>query len=216
LEVQKALDLQPSLKSAQQSLDIDDLSIASARNGLQPSLNLRLAYNGAGNGGYYTGAFAPAPIPGGLGDALGQAFGFGYPTYSASLTLNLPIRNRTASMAMANAMIQKKSDALNVRNTQQTIRLSILNAVVGLQSAKDSLVLALTEDKFSSLNLDAEHTKYALGNETQQNVVLAQQALAAADLVVVNSKIALQKAILSLYTQTGELLDKRGIVVKTP
>jgi outer membrane protein TolC len=66
------------------------------------------------------------------------------------------------------------------------------------------------------LNLDAEHTKYALGNETQQNVVIAQQTLAGADLTVVNAKITLQKAVLSLYTQTGELLDKRGIVVKTP
>jgi outer membrane protein TolC len=155
-------------------------------------------------------------ISGGLGDALGQAFGFGYPTYSASLNLTLPIRNRSASMTMANAMIQKKSDALNIRNTQQSIRLNILNAVVAFQSAKDSLALALTQDHFSSLNLDAEHTKYSLGNEIQQNVVTAQQQLAAADLVVVNSKITLQKAILSLYTQTGELLDKRGVVVKTP
>ena len=67
-------------------------------------------------------------------------------------------------MVLADALIQKKSDALNVRYTQQQIRLSILNAVVALQSAKDSLDLALTEDKFSSLNLDAEHTKYSLGN----------------------------------------------------
>jgi outer membrane protein TolC len=119
-------------------------------------------------------------------------------------------------MALANSLIQKRNDALNVRNTQQNIRLSILNAVVALQSAKDSLTLALKEDGFSSLNLDAEHTKYALGNEIQQNVVTAQQQLAAADLVVVNSKIALQKAVLNLYTQTGELLDKRSIVVKTP
>ena len=218
LEVQKAVSLQPSLKSALQSLDIDDLSIASANNGLKPSLNLKLSYNGAGNGGYYTGSFGYAGpvIAGGLGDALGQAFGFGYPTYAASLTLTLPIRNRTASMTLANALIQKKNDALNVRNTQQSIRLSILNAVVAFQSAKDSLVLAQTQDKFSSLNLDAEHTKYSLGNEIQQNVVTAQQQLAAADLVVLNSKIALQKAILSLYTLTGELLDKRGVVVKTP
>jgi outer membrane protein len=220
LEVQKALDLQPSLKSAQQSLDIDDLSLASAKNNLLPSLSLKLGYNGAGNGGYYTGGlgstYVGPPISGGLGDALGQAWGWGEPTYAASLTLTLPIRNRTASMALANSLIQKRNDALNVRNTQQNIRLSILNAVVALQSAKDSLTLALKEDGFSSLNLDAEHTKYALGNEIQQNVVTAQQQLAAADLVVVNSKIALQKAVLNLYTQTGELLDKRSIVVKTP
>jgi outer membrane protein TolC len=218
LEVQKALTLQPTLKSAQQNLDIDDLSIASSKNSLQPLLDFQLSYRGAGAGQYYTGGlgYVGPVISGGLGDALGQAWGFGQPTYQASLSLTLPIRNRALSMAMANAMIQKKSDALNVRNTQQTIRLSILNAVVALQSAKDSLALAITEDHFSSLNYDAEKTKYALGNEIQQNVVAAQQELAAADLVVVNSKIALQKAVLSLYTQTGELLDKRNIVVKTP
>jgi outer membrane protein TolC len=88
--------------------------------------------------------------------------------------------------------------------------------VVALQSAKDSLVLAQKEDELESKNLDAEHTKYSLGNEIQQNVVFAAQQLAAADLTLVNSKIALQKAVLNLYTQTGELLDKRSIVVKTP
>ncbi len=88
--------------------------------------------------------------------------------------------------------------------------------MVNLQSAVRSLELAKTEDNFSNLNYQGEVTKYKLGNEIQQNVVTAAQTLAAADLVVVNSKIALQKAILILYTDTGELLDKRGIVVKTP
>jgi outer membrane protein TolC len=219
-EVQKALDLQPALKSAVQNLDIDDLSLASARNGLLPSLNLRLGYNGAGNGGYYTpgfgSAYTGAPISGGLGDALGQMFGWGNPTYSASLTLNLPIRSRTASMIMANALIQKRNDAFNVRNTQQNIRLGVLNAVTNLQGAEESLKLAKIQDDFSNKNLDAMHTKYSLGTETQQNVVSAQQFLAAADLGVLNAKISLQKAVLNLYLQTGELLDRRGIVVKTP
>jgi outer membrane protein TolC len=219
-EVQKALDLQPALKSAVQNLDIDDLSLASARNGLLPSLNLRLGYAGAGAGGYYTGGFGSAytgaPISGGLGDALGQMFGWGNPTYSASLTLNLPIRSRTASMIMANALIQKRNDAFNVRNTQQNIRLGVLNAVTNLQGAEESLKLAQIQNDFSNKNLDAMHTKYSLGTETQQNVVAAQQALAAAALGVLNAKISLQKAVLNLYLQTGELLDRRGIVVKTP
>jgi len=217
LEVQKALNLQPSLKSARQSLDIDDLGIASSNNGLKPLLNFQLGYSGAGSGAYYTNAlYTPTPISGGLGDALGQAWGFGNPTLYANLTLTLPLRNRAASVALANSLLQKKSDSLNVRNTEQSIRLNILNALVNLQSAVRSLELAKTEDNFSNLNYQGEVTKYKLGNEIQQNVVTAAQTLAAADLVVVNSKIALQKAILILYTDTGELLDKRGIVVKTP
>lgn len=217
LEVQKALDLQPSLKSARQSLDIDDLSIASSKNGLLPLLNLKLGYSGSGVGNYYTNPlYTPTPIYGGLGDAMGQVFGLGNPTYYAQLSLTLPLRNRTASMALANSLIQKRSDALTVRNTEESIRLSILNAVVNLQSSVDSLDLANKEEDFSQKNYDGEVLKYKLGNEIQQNVVLAAQELAAAQLVVVTSKINLQKAILTLYTQTGELLDKRGIVVKTP
>ncbi|HUP05066.1 MAG TPA: TolC family protein [Bryobacteraceae bacterium] len=216
-EVQKALGLQPSLKAANQSLDIDDLSIASAENGLKPTLNLSLGYSGAGAGGYYTnGFYSPAIIPGGLGDALGQVFGLGSPTYYANLTLTLPLRNRSASVVLANSLIQKRNDTLTVRNTQQTIRLNILNAVVNLQNAIESVSLAKTQDDFSNLNLQAEVTKYKLGNEIQQNVVFAQQQLAQSDLTLLNAKITLQKAVLSLYTQTGELLDKRGIIVKTP
>ena len=39
-EVDKALNMRPDLKSAVQSLDVDDLAIRSARNNLLPNLSL--------------------------------------------------------------------------------------------------------------------------------------------------------------------------------
>ena len=67
---------------------------------------------------------------------------------------------------------------------------------------------------FAKLNQDAAEEKYKLGTETNQNVVFAQQAMAQADLTVVSAQISLRRSLLNLMTQTGELLDDRGIVVK--
>ena len=221
--VQKALVNSPALQAATQRLDVDDLQIHSAKNSLLPSLNLTGTYTSNGLGGIFdpnrtslTGASAGLLplVPGGISDALGQMFGFGYPTYQAGLTLSLPIRNRTASANMANALVQKKSDALTVRTQQQSVRLQVLNSVTALEGAKEQLKLANVQRDFAKLNQDAAEEKYKLGTETNQNVVFAQQAMAQAELTVVTAQINLRRSLLNLMTQTGELLDDRGIVVK--
>jgi outer membrane protein TolC len=221
--VQRALVNTPALKALTQRLDVDDLAIHSAKNGLLPNLNFTAGYTTNGLGGLFDpnrtsllgGGVGLLPlIPGGVSDALGQMFGFSYPTYTAGLTLQLPIRSRTASANMANALVQKKSDALQVRTQQQAVRLNVLNAVTGLDGAKEQLKLAGIQRDFAKKNEEAALEKYRLGTETNQNVVFAQRDLATAELGVVNAQISVRRSLLNLLTQTGELLDDRGIVVK--
>lgn len=211
--VQKALATNPSMKISLQRLDFDDLGIQSARNGLLPSLNLTGGYSASGRGGSYINGLSEV-VPGGVGDALGQLFGFGFPTYQAGLTLTLPIRSRAASATMANALIVKKTDALNLRNQQQNIRLNVLTAVTNLEGAKEQLKLAVVQRDFAQKNLDAENEKYRLGTEINQNVINAQQVLVQAESSVATQQINVRKNLLNLLTQTGELLDARGIVIK--
>jgi len=220
--VAKAAMNHPLIRQAFQKLDSDDLSIQSAHNGLLPNLSLSLYYQTNGTGGLYdpsrssllSSGTSGAVIPGGIADALGQMFGFGYPTYFASLNLTLPIRNRTAAAAMSTAQVQKKTDALNLRNQQQAIRLNILTAVTRLEGAKEQLKLAKIQLDFAQKNLDAENTKFQLGTEINQNVINAQQVLVQAQSAVVTNQIGVRLNQLNLLTQTGELLDERGIVVK--
>ena len=219
--VQKALMIHPIIQQGMEKLDYDDMGIQSAKNGLLPNLALSLYYTSNGTGGLlcssarFGGQECPTPlIPGGVGDALSQMFGFGYPTYFASLNLTLPIRNRAASAAMANAVVQKKTDSLNLRNQQQAIRLNILSAVSKLEGAEEQLKLAKIQLDFAQKNLDAENTKFQLGTEINQNVINAQQVLVQAQSAVVTNQIAVRLNRLNLLTQTGELLDERGIVVR--
>ena len=172
----KGLLNSPALKASMQRLDVDDLSIHSAKNGLLPNLTFSGAYTSNGLGGIFdpnratlvgSGAGLLPLIPGGIADALGQMFGFSYPTYQAGLTLQLPIRNRAASAQMANALIQKKTDTLTVRNQQQNVRQQVLTALTALNGAKEQLKLAVIQRDFAKMNEEAAQEKYKLGTENQ-------------------------------------------------
>jgi outer membrane protein len=222
--VQLAMQNRPDLKQAVQTLDVDDLSIQVSRNALLPNLALTGNYTVNGRGGVFvqnTNVFDQGvasslltTIPGGLTDALGQLFGFGFTSYQLGLRLTLPIRNRAASADMADAVVRKKQDALTLRTTQQGVRLDILNGITNVESSKESVKLAKVAQDFAQKALDAENKKYELGTELSQNVLLAQNALAAAESTVVTNQIALRKNLLNLWVKIGTLLDERGIVIQ--
>jgi outer membrane protein TolC len=222
--IQMAMQNRPDLKQATQSLDVDDLSIQQSRNALLPNLALTGNYTVNGRGGIFfqkTNVFNEgvatsvlSSLPGGLTDALGQMFGFGFSSYQLGLRLTLPIRNRAASADMADAIVRKKQDTLAVRTTQQTIRLDILNAITNVESSKESVKLAKVARDFAQKALDAENKKYELGTELSQNVLLAQNALAQSESTVVTNQIALRKNLLNLLVKIGTLLDERSIVIQ--
>jgi outer membrane protein TolC len=213
-EVQKGLAARPDLKSAVQSLDVDDLGIRGAQNELLPDLELTAGYTTQGLGGIYYPGAGEAAIPGGLGNALSQVFGFGYPMYSFGLTLRLPIKNHQASADMADALVAKKRDALTVRTVRQQVRLDVLTAVSQVESSKDAMKLSVVAQDFSRKYMEAEQKKYELGNSTIFFVLQAQGALVAAESSVVQNSVSYRRNLMNLLLRTGDLLEARGIVVQ--
>jgi outer membrane protein TolC len=211
--VQKALGLNPSIKIALENLSADEYGLTSARNGLLPELDLKAGYSGAGNGGTYVPYTGGSVIPGGLGDALQQLLQWGNPSYNIGLTLSLPIRSRSASMTMANAIIQKKTDALSLRSSQQSLRLSVLQAVNSFVGAIAASKMAVLSRDYAQKDYDAQMLEFKLGMNTQLDLVTGAQELAAADSAMVTAQIQVRTSLLNLWLQTGELLDQRGIVV---
>jgi len=223
-EVQKALTGRPDLQSAVQNLDIDDLQIRSNRNELLPDLSLTGSYTTQGVGGIYypesfslTGIPTPivgAPVPGGFGDTLSQMFGFGFPVYSFGLQLTLPIKSHQASADMADALVSKKRDALNVRTVKQQVRLDVLTAVSQVESSKDAMKLSVVALGFGRKYMEAEQKKYELGTSTIFFVLQAQGALVAAESSVVQNSVSYRRNLMNLLRTTGELLEERGIATQ--
>ena len=210
-EVSKGLVNRPDLKSALQSLDIDDLGISSAKNELLPDLELTGSYSTQGLGGVYYPTFGEPGLPGGFGDALSQMFGFGYPMYSFGLTLRLPIKNHAASADMADALVAKKRDSLNVRTVRQQVRLDVLTAVNFVESSKDAMKMAVVARDFSKKYMEAEQKKYELGNSTIFFVLQAQGALVSAESSVVQNAVSYRRNLMNLLLRTGDLSGAAGL-----
>lgn len=214
-QVQKALLNRPDLKAVNQALDVDDLQIRSAKNGLLPDLQLLGMYSMQGQGGdqylYGSSAQIIGVIPGGFGDVLSQMFGFGFPIYQFGLQLRLPIRNHAAAADLADAVVAKRRDALTERGVEQSVRLDVLTAVSQLQSSKASVKLARVALDFARKYLEAEQKKYELGTSQIYFVLQAQQSLVNAESALVQNSILYKRSLLNLLRRTGELLDERGI-----
>ena len=220
--VERALAMRPEVEQSRQALEIDDLSIKQATNRLRPDLALTGLYSSTGRGGIFydrslSGGGGGGPvtiIPGGLGDAWGQLFGFGIATYQVGLTLQLPLRNRRAAADLADAAIGKRRTLFQLRSVEQDIRLDVLQAVAGVELSKAAVSQAAVAQDFAQKRLDAEQRKYDLGVTTAFIVLDAQDDLVRAEADLIDQSIAYRRALLTLDRATGELLQKRGIELR--
>ena len=211
--VEKAMRLRPDINQQRQLINVDDLSIQSAANNLKPALALSGQYGGFGRSGtYFDGNSLISG--GGFSDSAGQMFGFGYPSYGFGLSLQLPIRDRRASADYADAVVNKRLDALRVRSFEQLARQAVLNAISRAQSSRASVELAKVALDFAQKRVDAEQKKYDLGVSTLFFLLDAQSALNRAQSDLVNQSVNYRRDLLNLQRITGELLAERNITIQ--
>jgi outer membrane protein TolC len=220
--VQQGLQHRPDLLNVRTNIDVNNLQIRSAVENLKPQLNLTASYTTTGNGGTYfptatlpDGSTVSLPaVPGGIGDAFSQMFGFGYSTWQAGLTLNLPLRDRNAAANLADAVANKRLNVLNQRTTEQQVREDVLTAVTQLESSREGVKLAQVAVDYAIKRSEADQKRYELGVITIFFLLSGQTDLANAESDLVNQVIQYRRAKLTLEQRTGELLDNRGIVLR--
>jgi outer membrane protein len=203
----------PEFKALDEQLAADDISVRLAQNQLLPDLELQGSYLSSGIGGnQYNTATPPVLIaPGGFGSALSQLFGFGYPTYTATLTLNLPIRNRAGRAALGQARVTRTNDLYQVRRQNQTVELEVANAVHSLEQAKLSIAAARIARDLAQKTVESEQRKVQLGTGTTFFVLEAQNELTQAENTLVQAEISYQTALAAIDHATGTLLDRHHI-----
>ncbi len=219
--VAEALRLRPDLKSVNQNLDVDDLSIKLANDNLRPNLSLTAQYGSSGLGGIFyprtnlnDPTLSVVPIMGGIGDALGGVFGFSYPVYGFGLSLQFPIRDRRAAADLADAVVQKRLDALKRRTTEENIRLQVLTAINQLENSQESIKLAKVARDLAQKRVEADQKRYELGTTTLFFVLASQTDLILAESNMVTQTINFRRNQINLLQRTGRLLEERGIVVQ--
>ena len=204
----QALEHRPELDAARYALANDDTNLQLAHNHLQPDLSLNGFYQAQGLGGdQYNLTTGQLIAQGGLGTSFSQLFAFGYPGYGATLTLNLPIKNRGAQAELGAALVARRNDLYSERKIREQITLDVTNAVHQLELAKLTLAANRTAVDLAQKNVSAEQRKYELGEGTVFFVLEAQTELAQAEQALLQSQISYQLAITAVDHATGSLLE---------
>lgn len=214
----RAISNRPELAASREQLASDELNIRLAHNNLRPDLELSGFYNGSGLAGHQFDIIPNSPPQlvsvTGLGTGLSQAFQFTYPSYGASLTLTLPIKNHGAEANLGDALVSRRRDQYQQRQTNQNIELEVTNAVHALEEAKLTMEAAKIADDLAQKNLHAEERKYELGSETVFFVLDAQTQLAQAELSLVQAQVNYQLAVAAVDHATGDLLDHHHVQIQ--
>lgn len=212
--LQEALAQRPELKMRHYALDNDDTSLRLARNHLQPDLSLAGYYQSYGLGGdqfsFTTGQLISR---GGLGSSLSQLFGFGFPGYGATLTLNLPIKNRAAQADMGSALVSRHRDLYRAQQVREQITFEVSDAVHQLEVGKLTLAAGKTALDLAQKALAAAQRKYELGVETIFFVLDAQTKLAQAESSLLEAQVNYQVAVAAVDHATAGLLQPYNVQI---
>jgi outer membrane protein TolC len=203
-----ALSNRPEIEAAKDALAVDDTGIRLAQNHLKPDLSLTGFYQSSGLGGnQYNLSNGQLILPGGLGSSFTQLFGFGYPGYGGTLTLNLPVKNRAAQSALGTALVARTHDQYSGREIREQITQEVNIAIHQLEEAKLALEAGKVSFDLAQKSLASDQRKYELGAETNFFVLDSQTKLAQAELILLQTQVNYRVALAAVGHATGNLLD---------
>jgi outer membrane protein len=212
--LQEAMQKRPEIDAVRQALQGDDVNVRMAQNHLQPDLSLTGFYASSGIGGnQYSLTTGRLASTGGLGTSFNQLFGFSYPAYGATLTLNLPIRNRAGQADLGSALVVRHRDLYSEQQVREQITLDVNNAVHQLEEAKLTLEAGKTALDLAEKTLSSDQRKYELGSETIFFLLDAQNRVAAARASLLQAQIDYQNAIAATDYATGNLLESYQVQI---
>jgi outer membrane protein len=211
----RALQSRPEIAAANYAIANDETSIRLAHNGLKPDLSLTGFYQSNGVGGnQYDLNTGQLIATGGLGSSYSQLFGFGFPGYGGSLTLNLPLRNRGAKAALGTALVSRRRDLYTSQLTREDIVRQVSDSVHQLEEAKLTLAAGKTSFELAQKSLAADQRKYELGAETNFFVLDSQTRLAQSQLDLLQTQINYQIARATVDHATGSLLEPYHVQIE--
>lgn len=220
--VSEALRSRPDVAQAKIQLTNDKISLSGSRSQLLPSLNATASLSNNALVGQLSALPLPPDTPtryvtpyfvGGYGTAVDQLFRHNFPNYSAAITLNLPLRNRSAQADMILDQLTVRQQEIAIQQLQNQVRVDVQNALIALQQSRAVYQAAVKTRILREQTLDAEQKKLALGASTIYNVILIQRDLAQSQSDEVNALGSYSRARVQLDAATGRTLDNSNVSI---
>jgi outer membrane protein TolC len=228
--IAEAMKSRPEVEQNQIALENARLDLLGVKNNLRPTLAAAVNLTNAGQAGTAIPANAgPLGINsyfvGGYGTVLNQVFARNFPSYSATLTLTIPIRNRASQADLITSELGYRQSQIQDRQLQNNIKLNVLNAWTALRNARAAYETSIVARKLQDETLAGMRRKYELGTATILDVVVAQRDDTTRQLSEVDARNQYQRARVNLQQIEGKTLDaydvdldeaRTGVVKRAP
>jgi outer membrane protein TolC len=164
--------------------------------------------------------FEPAlrsPITGtsqeGFTTAQSQVFHGKFPEFLAQLTLNLPLRNRSAQADNARSLLVQRQLETQLQQLKNAALLDVRNTYIALTQDRAQVEAASKARELQQQTFDAEQKKYRLGASTVYNVILTQRDLITAQGTELRALANLEEAKANYERALGRTLDVNHVTI---
>jgi outer membrane protein TolC len=201
----KAMDTRPELRQADINLRNQDISDRFTEKALKPSLSVFGFYAGSGLQG------TTAQNNSGMIDSFGQSFNGTYPEYAGGLSMNIPLRNRTAQADNLRSQLEHNQLLITQQRSRNTIAMEVQKAIIGLIQGKAQVEAAHKASSLAREIWEGEKSKLEAGASTSYQVILRERDLITAQQAEVAATVAYAKALVEMDRARGITLDQNGI-----
>jgi outer membrane protein len=215
--VRQALESRPELEQIRINTESSKINLAGTKNALLPTLQafFELTNNGlTGTINPASAQFGELPIPafvGGYGNLAGQIFQRNYPNYSASLSLNIPFRNRAAQADYVADQLNVRQNELQLQKATNQVRVDVQNAVIQLRVARARYESVVATRVLAQQTLEAEQNRFRFGESTIASVVQAQRDLNGDQNAEIQAMANYTHARIAFDEAVGQTLDVNGV-----
>lgn len=241
--VKEAYAKRPELQEQQYNIQNGEVDVRATRNALLPQLTVSAQYSSVGlsgnsplkgaptfassgvpivdaNGVPIPGLFEPTVIPTvtgtnqqGFGTAQSDVFHNRFPDYSGQLTLNLPLRNRSAQADNARALLVQRQLETQMQQLKNAALLDVRNSYIALTQDRAQVEAASEARALEQETFDDEQKKYRLGASTVYNVILIQRDLITAEGTELRALANLQEAKANYERALGRTLEVNHVTI---
>ncbi len=209
--IETALKNRPELQQSDVNITKNDLNYKLQQNQRKWGLSLTGRMNGRSYGVPEGNAGYAHKLWGTVGTAYLYLFNTVPPSWSVSMSLDIPLSHKSVDTQLAQTKIAKQVLLMQRSKTEQSIIVEIRNAVQALNTAKQRLQTAAISRQLSEAQLDAENKRFAAGLSQNYLVLQRQGELASSQLSELNANITYRKAIITLQQAMYTLLDANDV-----
>jgi outer membrane protein len=210
--IETALRNSPQLQQSDLELQKSDINLKVARDQKKWGVDLSFSFGSSGSSGTPGGSgnldLIDPDYIGGWGTSFDNLFSKGLINWSLQVSVEVPLRNRSAETRYATQLISRKRTVLSRKQTEQQVVVTIRNAWQQLQTARLQVETAKLRRELAEEQLDGENKRYDAGLTENYRVLERQDQLASAENNELGSLIGYKNAIITLQEAMNTLLEE--------